>query len=432
MPKKNIENRDKEFAKMSVDDLHKFFASATADDMKSYYAYLGRLVHEGRKKDAGARRRKAVSNRRLKEINKNWNEKIVKKDNEIIEEHNDETLVKKPTQDAVVKKIDTFKRDYKIDVLEIARSLENAVSSQYSDIKITKYQKNNKRKEEFIISDVNKEEFYKIYKNNYKSQVLRIYNSLTTKGMIQWDSKSIGDLFERFDEIVTRVIFLDKKIMVPSFGGMDPKEYKNFISKNIVKYYDDSKFDKYLTSNNKFIKNLGKDEIKNVLAESHKNLAEVLKNSVSFNENTNGEIALKSIQKAYLTISRIHSSHGFFYKLFNSKLVKEEQKYLDTIKNVCIKNFKIDGKDLTEDTFLDNIYNNEIDNKKYIIITKDSPAKELFAKSFTGTNNIIKEESELEEDDTKVQIEVQLDKENEAPINDIEQNDLSKDRTSIK
>ncbi len=414
MPKKNLDIKyeiDEKFDAMNIGEIQELLASDDEKLKKEYLSYLTRKSHKARSKFNGGRRPK--TNVDIHKINNEWDKKIEfrKTIDGTLEDYEAErnrgAIVgakkkSKKTNSPLQVYINSFRKTYKIDILKVVENLESTVLLLNSDIRLAKFQKGPKKTYNYTIDDSKKEEFYKIYKQKYKEMIANAYKLMLSKKRIEPTAEEFNKFAKGYDKIIREVINIDKNISVPSFGGMNQNEFKE-IFKNIldIKYVDDSHYDRYLRMPIKNCSNLKSNEIKSILETTHKDFVQTLKGAQTETDPlVQGQRVLESVKKSYLTINKIHSSHGFWFKHLHSKTYKREQQYLDAIRNVCVAKFKIDNEPLDNNKFIDYMCN-PFEDKEYFVFSKENSLEQIGkGLIYTLTNDNILESNEeyLEED----------------------------------
>lgn len=414
MPKKNLDIKheiDEKFDAMNIGEIQELLASNDEKLKKEYLSYLTRKSHKARSKFNGGKRPK--TNVDISKINNAWDKKIELRKTidgtleDYEAEKNRSQIVgankkNKKTNSPLQVYINSFRKTYKIDIYKVVENLENTVSLLNSDIRLAKFQKSPKKTYNYTIDDSKKEEFFKNYKLKYKEMFTNAYKLMISKKRIDISADEFNKFAKGFDKIIRETIKLDKNVSVPSFGGMDLKEFREIFTDILnPKYLDDSHYDRYLRMSIKNCSNLKSNEIKSVLETTHKDFVQALKGAQNETDPVvQGKTVLESVKKSYLAINKIHSSHGFWFKHLHSKTYKREQQYLDAIRNVCVAKFKIDDEPLDNNKFIDYICN-PFEDKTDFIATKENSISQIGkGLIFTLTNDNILEsnEEDLEED----------------------------------
>ncbi len=432
-PGNRYEKIDKEYDKMTLDEVKELLESNDKEEIKEYTKYLTRKANKARSLFNGGKPKK--KGRDLSAgYTEHWNELIAKrKKNEKkvsskiqVEEEKVNNTYKRKLTDLEINIIN-FKKKYLIDVENVGKELENSLSVMNSKTRLTKYGEGGRKSYNFTIDDSKKDEFYDKYKDSYKRKFRDAYKLFLKKGRVELNSNNIDEFIKSYDSIIRNVIYEDKKVYVPYYGGMTRAEMKSIMTSNFnVKYCNDSYFDKYLSMSIKDLEKLKAKDINQILAETHKEFGDIMRNALSETDvKVQKERVFESIKKSYIAVSMIHGCHGFWFKLFNKKTVEKEQAFLDAIKNTVKNKFKIQDEEFVRGI------SSPFKEGYTFVQSKDSYVKNITTKlSFNlKTDSIIKEEVEpnneledeevVEENQNRINIDVSIDNDNK--INEVDE-----------
>ena len=442
-PGNRYEKVDKEYDKMTLDEVKELLESNDKEEIKEYTKYLTRKANKARSLFNSGKPKKKGGDLSAS-YTEHWNELIAKrkkKEKKVsskiqVEEEKVNNTYKRKLTDLEINIIN-FKKKYLIDVENVGKELEASLSEMNSKTRLTKYGEGGRKSYNFTIDDSKKDEFYNKYKDSYKRKFKDAYKLFLKKGRVEINSNNIDEFIKSYDSIIRNVIYEDKKVYVPYYGGMTRAEMKSIMTSNFnVKYVNDSYFDKYLSMSIKDLEKLKAKDINQILAETHKEFGDTLKNALSDTDlKVQKEKVFESIKKSYIAVSMIHASHGFWFKLFNKKTVAKEQAFLDAIKNTCMNKFKIQDEEFVR------AISSPFKEGYTFVQSRDSYVKNITTKLAFNlkTDSIIKEEVEpkneledeevVEENQNRINIDVSVDeanKINEAVL-DIEEKEVSEE-----
>lgn len=442
-PGNKYEKIDKEYDKMTLDEVKELLESNDKEEIKEYTKYLTRKANKARSLFNSGKPRKKGRDLSASHT-EHWNELIAKrkkKEKKVnpkiqVKEEKVNNSPKRKLTDLEINIIN-FKKKYLIDVENVGKELENSISEMNSKTRLTKYGEGGRKSYNFTIDDSKKDNFYEKYKDSYKRKFKDAYKLFLKKGRVEINSNNIDEFIKSYDSIIRNVIYEDKKVYVPYYGGMTRAEMKSIMTTNFnVKYVNDSYFDKYLSMSVKDLSKLKAKDINLILAETHKEFGEAMRNALSDTDvKVQKERVIESIKKSYIAVSMIHESHGFWFKLFNKKTVEKEQAFLDAIKNTCMNKFKISDEDFVRGI------SSPFKEGYTFVQSKDSYVKNVTTKLAFNlkTDSIIKEEVEpkneledekvIEENQNRINIDVSVNEANNINnvVLDIEEKEISEE-----